>query len=102
MAELHFILFSLFPSFAQRIPWAVRPYEPINLPLGSTLEFQFVTGQHTVYQMPSSTCDFTDSVLIGTEGGTTVLFGEPGTLYFACNIAGHCESGQIIEVTIIG
>ena len=71
---------------------------------------------HNVYLMPSKTafdsCDFTGATDLGSASGVTFQVrvqglapprsttGESSAFYFACQIPGHCQAGQKLEVTV--
>ncbi|KAL7573400.1 hypothetical protein ACA910_006506 [Epithemia clementina (nom. ined.)] len=85
---------------------AALPYESANV--GDTITFLFATGEHNVYIHPSQSCNATNHVLVGTEGGgnTKYTFTESdiGRVVFVCEVEGHCQEdgGQILTVVVTG
>ena len=84
-----------------------------DVAVGSKLSFKYNT-YHNVWLLPSQTafdsCDFSGATELastsagGGEGDVTNLYEaiatESGTLYVACEISGHCQSDQKIEITV--
>ncbi|KAL7573399.1 hypothetical protein ACA910_006505 [Epithemia clementina (nom. ined.)] len=82
--------------------YAALPYE--NAIVGDTITFLFATGEHNVYIHPSQSCDPTNHVLVGTEGGANYTFTDAdiGRVVFVCEVEGHCQedAGQILTVLV--
>merc|ERR1712178_545445 len=70
------------------------------------------TGPHNVYMFPDKAafdaCDFSKAAMIGDQSGTVFDIpntagqheGDIDTLYFACQVTGHCAAGQKIAVSV--
>ena len=81
--------------------------------IGDKLSFKYTT-YHNVYLMPSqeayASCDFSAATELanatygGGEGSIPnkyeAVTTATGTLYFACQIPGHCDGKQKIAVTV--
>jgi hypothetical protein len=70
----------------------------------STIKFVW-SGLHNVYQLADEaafdTCDFSSARLI--SGASPAVINAPpqgGTLYFACNIANHCDQNLKIKIDV--
>ena len=70
--------------------------------------YEFVwTGAHNVYQFNDKqaydTCDFTKAALVGAVSPVVVRKSSSqsgGTMYYGCELSGHCEAGQKVAITI--
>lgn len=78
--------------------------DPIIANVGDTLVFEY-NFQHDVYKMESLSCDFEGSQkLAGNDESPFKLeLTEDliGTHYFSCSTGGHCEMGQLQQVTVV-
>ena len=97
--------------------WSAMPSSPstYEVVIGDKLSFKY-TEYHNVYLMPSqeayASCDFSAATELanatygGGEGSIPnnyeAVTTATGTLYFACQISGHCAAGQKIAVTVAG
>ena len=95
--------------------WSAMPSSPSSykVVIGDKLSFKY-TEYHNVYLMPSpeayESCDFSAATELasatygGGEGDTPnkyeAVTTATGTLYFACQIPGHCAGKQKIAVTV--
>eukprot|EP01001_Neometanema_parovale_P011055 NODE_7295_length_777_cov_44.279817_g7054_i0.p1 GENE.NODE_7295_length_777_cov_44.279817_g7054_i0~~NODE_7295_length_777_cov_44.279817_g7054_i0.p1 ORF type:complete len:188 (+),score=65.55 NODE_7295_length_777_cov_44.279817_g7054_i0:103-666(+) len=88
-----------------------KTYSKLTTATGQAVLFTWTSGTHTVHQFASVTaynaCDFTGATeLKASTVGTTAAPGSytytaaAGTHYFGCATAGHCASGQKIEVQV--
>ena len=65
-------------------------------------------GVHNVYKMPSKAaydaCDFSEAAELAstTQSSYTYKATEARTIYFACEISDHCNSGQKLTLTVTG
>ena len=87
------------------LTWTI-PMAPQDrtLPNGN---YEFVwTGTHNVYAFNDKeaydTCDFTRATLVGAVSPVVVrASSQPtGTMYYGCEVSGHCGAGQKIAITI--
>lgn len=79
-----------------------------TVPCGTTIVFDWSGEVHGVAQIPSLKCpkDPKDYRIIpgGRErigAKATYKTTELGKLYFACQIYGHCQTGQLIQINVI-
>lgn len=95
--------------------WSAMPSSPstYEVVIGDKLSFKYTTF-HNVYLMPSQeayeSCDFSAATELanatygGGEGSIPnkyeAVTTATGTLYFACQIPGHCAGKQKIAVTV--
>ena len=95
--------------------WSAMPSSPstYEVVVGDKLSFKY-TEYHNVYLMPSpeayESCDFSAATELASDsyGGGEGSFPNvyeavttaTGTLYFACQIPGHCGARQKIAVTV--
>ena len=95
--------------------WSAMPSSPstYEVVIGDKLSFKY-SEYHNVYLMPSQeayrSCNFSDATELASDsyGGGEGSFPNvyeavttaTGTLYFACQIAGHCAGKQKIAVTV--
>lgn len=83
--------------------WEITDYPDVTATVGDTVTFEFTTGAHTVHIHPSGDCDTTDAVELGPEAPVTYTFEEAdaGTeIFFACEVPGHCDAGQIVKFIV--
>jgi len=74
--------------------------------VGDTLKFEW-SGPHNVYKMPDATalgnCDFSSATEVcaqaNSDGGSCTANLDALPAYFACEVSGHCSSGQHLTVT---
>ena len=84
------------------LPWKITTYSPITVAEGDIISFEW-EGSHNVAIHPSGTCDMTGSSIVGSTSGDQYTFtsGDVGTeVTFACQVNGHCSSGQILKVAV--
>jgi len=84
------------------LDWIIKTYEDETAMVGDTIQFNY-DPFHNVYIHPSGSCDQSDSLEIGQTSGTTYTFTEEDAgsdVYFACQISGHCDAGQIVKVSV--
>jgi hypothetical protein len=67
-----------------------------GLETGDVLKFTW-SGGHNVYKMASKaafdSCDFTGGTNLGSSSPVSYTV-ESSTVYFACEVGSHCQSGQ--------
>ena len=87
------------------LTWKI-PMTPQDQPL-SDGSYDFVwTGAHNVYKFKDkqayNTCDFTSAVLIGDVSPVMIRESPEftGTVYYGCELSGHCDAGQKVAITI--
>ncbi|XP_010942621.1 mavicyanin [Elaeis guineensis] len=71
--------------------------------VGDSLLFNFATGAHTVTGVSSSdynSCSSSNAISSVTNGPATIELNTTGTRYYICAIAGHCNLGMKLEVTV--
>jgi hypothetical protein len=80
----------------------------VSVVAGDTLTFEYPLGSHTVFLVPTEVafenCDFAGAVQV-PDGFPTkyTVKSTDSTLYFVCNIPGHClQGGQKVKVTTQG
>uniref|UniRef100_A0ACD5XUR7 Uncharacterized protein n=1 Tax=Avena sativa TaxID=4498 RepID=A0ACD5XUR7_AVESA len=76
-----------------------------NFTAGDTLAFNYVPGQHDVYQVTQDafrTCEPTARQIVrGWASGSDVAdLAAPGDYYFICNVTGHCLGGMKFTVAV--
>lgn len=84
------------------IAWAIQPYEDETASPGDTITFTF--AGHNVFIHPSGDCTEDGAITVGLTSPATYTFTEAdvgSSLFFACDIGGHCESGQHITVNVV-
>lgn len=97
------------PNFWSSIPASPSSYV---VQVGDAISFEYGSF-HNVYvfnsQAAYESCDFSSAVELASAsrgGGASLpnLFvavaTTPGTLYIACQVAGHCMSGQKVTITV--
>ena len=57
-------------------------------------------GNHNVFLHPTGTCDAAGATEVGSSSGAVYTFTEAGSFTFACEVGGHCGSGQILTFTV--
>eukprot|EP00549_Striatella_unipunctata_P002663 CAMPEP_0118709134 /NCGR_PEP_ID=MMETSP0800-20121206/22411_1 /TAXON_ID=210618 ORGANISM="Striatella unipunctata, Strain CCMP2910" /NCGR_SAMPLE_ID=MMETSP0800 /ASSEMBLY_ACC=CAM_ASM_000638 /LENGTH=115 /DNA_ID=CAMNT_0006612679 /DNA_START=118 /DNA_END=465 /DNA_ORIENTATION=- len=59
-------------------------------------------GFHDVHIHPSFTCAQAGRKMVGASSGASYSFTEAdvGEVVFACDVGSHCETGQIMRVTV--
>lgn len=82
--------------------WRVMAYDDIEAQVGDTLVFNYPNGGHTVWQVNDRECNFDGGVEVGGLDDSPVMvdLDDPGMLFFACNVPGHCPAGMLFSVTV--
>ena len=77
--------------------------EPIEIAVGSTIEFEWFGKGHSLWQFPNAAayeaCDFSGATEISNEGPAQVFFDTARRNYFGCHVGSHCLLGQKVVVT---
>ncbi|CAK0757897.1 hypothetical protein CVIRNUC_002578 [Coccomyxa viridis] len=89
-------------------PWTVgMTYPEVNITAGQSVDFKW-PGRHGVYMLMDDTCpDHFDTngpnILspIKVNGDYTTPPLSKGTYTYACQVPGHCEDGQIVQVNVL-
>ena len=84
------------------IQWTIQQYEDTTAQVGDTITFTWASG-HNVYIHPSGSCDTGGAILVGETSPATYTFTADDVdedLFFVCAIAGHCDAGQTITVSV--
>eukprot|EP00980_Cylindrotheca_fusiformis_P003073 scaffold713_cov131-Cylindrotheca_fusiformis.AAC.31 len=71
---------------------------------GDTVTFTY-GANHNVYIHPTENCSETGAILVGAQGAGSASYtfnvSEVNTtVFFACDFAQHCESGQFVRFTV--
>ncbi|BDA41105.1 hypothetical protein COCOBI_01-7600 [Coccomyxa sp. Obi] len=82
-------------------------YPDVKLSPGGTVTFVW-PGSHGVYQIPNGTCPdefapgngLTELSPVVRNGKYTTPGLSAGTYWYACQVPGHCPSGQIVNVIV--
>jgi len=85
------------------LTWTVQTYDDATAKVGDTVTFDFSGTDHNVFIHPSGSCDETDAIEVGTSGPVSYTFVEADAgkdMFFACDVGGHCEAGQIVKFTV--
>ncbi|KAM3286816.1 mavicyanin [Capsicum chacoense] len=73
--------------------------------VGDTLVFRYNPGLHSVVELegesPYKSCDISSTVNSLSGGNDVVKLNKPGTRYFACGTAGHCDQGMKLKITTV-
>ncbi|XP_019161593.1 PREDICTED: mavicyanin [Ipomoea nil] len=73
--------------------------------VGDQLVFRYNPGLHSVVELGSESayksCDTSSPVNSFSGGNDVVKLNKPGSRYFACGTAGHCEQGMKLKVTTL-
>lgn len=100
-------------SYAQTettVAWTAGFNDPnartMTAAVGDTLKFTW-SGPHNVYKLPDATalenCDFSSATEVcaqaNSDGGSCTATINALPAYFACEVSGHCTSGQHLTVT---
>ncbi|KAL6647883.1 hypothetical protein ACP70R_015324 [Stipagrostis hirtigluma subsp. patula] len=73
--------------------------------VGDTLVFKYTQGKHTVTEVDGQT--FRECYRLGnkigewTSGNDAVALDKPGTRWFFCSVADHCELGLKLVVNVV-
>lgn len=66
--------------------------------------FNYMSGLHDVWALPTSACDFSANgakLLSPTTQSTyQAKLDKPGNYYFGCSINGHCQAGMLLRVSV--
>jgi hypothetical protein len=84
------------------IEWTIQDYEPITAQSGDTITFTW-EGSHNAFIHPTGTCDGEGAIEVGSTSPAQYTFtdADVGTsLFFACQVGGHCDAGQQIIVDV--
>ena len=88
--------------------WALKSYSPLNITANETVVFEWSGITHSVFELPDeaafAACDFSNALELlprASSGNLTLSEFEPGvTLFFACNVPGHCQLGMKLEINV--
>ncbi|KAM0907289.1 hypothetical protein ACQ4PT_016231 [Festuca glaucescens] len=90
--------------------WTIGPNylawsQKYNFTAGDTLAFNYVPGQHDVYQVTQDafrTCEPAagQTLRMWASGQDVAGLAAPGDYYFLCNITGHCLGGMKFTVAV--
>ncbi|CAN4079111.1 unnamed protein product [Withania somnifera] len=73
--------------------------------VGDTLVFRYNPGLHSVVEVEGETsyksCDISSAVNSMSAGNDVVKLNKPGTRYFACGTAGHCDQGMKLKIITV-
>jgi len=79
-------------------------FPPITADVGDTIVFRWVKGQHAVVELPDE-AKYTTCARLAMESRAgpqdtpfNFVVPRPGTFFFGCPVANHCELGQKIRV----
>jgi hypothetical protein len=85
--------------------WDFIPNPPLDVKVGDTLAFTWLSGLHDIYIHPTLDCDETGAIALyapATEGGSSAytFLAEDASpdgndMFFACDIVGHCDGGNM-------
>ncbi|KAG0488429.1 hypothetical protein HPP92_006997 [Vanilla planifolia] len=77
--------------------------EQYRFSTGDVLVFSYVKGQHNVYHVMEEafrSCNTTKGVIkTYASGNDRIELSNATTLYFICNIKGHCQGGMRLRIT---
>ncbi|CAN1823047.1 Uclacyanin 1 [Linum perenne] len=72
--------------------------------VGDQLVFKYSSGLHSVVELGSESayksCDLGSSLNSMSTGNDVVKLDKPGTRYFACGTAGHCDQGMKVKIKV--
>lgn len=74
----------------------------VSIAVGDSLVFNW-SGLHNVNLHPTGTCDEAGATLVAPSSMTATASWTAtaaGTFVFACDMGDHCESGQVVTVTV--
>mmetsp|Transcript_15873 Transcript_15873/g.31603 ORF Transcript_15873/g.31603 Transcript_15873/m.31603 type:complete len:194 (-) Transcript_15873:149-730(-) len=104
--SLLLLLASSSTVVASDVDWIIPDGDaltPLSVSVGDSLTFTW-NGYHNVLIHPTGTCEETGAKELGgpSDSGVEYTFTaeDVGTVTFACDIGEHCESGQILVVTV--
>ncbi|CAM6091302.1 unnamed protein product [Calypogeia fissa] len=84
--------------------WTIQRYGHMTLKRGDTLVFNYRRGLHNVMQVTKgvfNSCRVTSRpISTFVSGEDFVKLNTPGTYYFICGVAGHCNAGMKVAVTV--
>ena len=84
------------------IQWSIQAYDDVTAQVGDTITFTWSSG-HNVYIQPSGTCQADGAILVGETPPAIYTFSAEDLgqdLFFVCGVAGHCDAGQTITVSV--
>ena len=102
-------LFAKSSAKSINIEWTIpqseeAKYKDTNVQVGDKVNFLWTeVFPHNVYIHPTGDCGQDNRVFVGNDlEDTSYIFKEEdvGDLFFACDIPGHCNAGQIIKFTV--
>ncbi|GMH30688.1 hypothetical protein Nepgr_032531 [Nepenthes gracilis] len=73
--------------------------------VGDTLQFNFLTGQHTVAEVSEAAydeCNTGNTISLTIAGPAAITIDSAGTHYYICTVDQHCSFGQKLSVTATG
>ncbi len=88
----------------ETIQWSLgKSYPDRTVEAGDPVTFEYRSGIHDVWSMSGPACDFVGATRVDESGASnyTVQLSEPGTYYYACSTAGHCDAGQKITIQVV-
>jgi len=95
-------------AIRHEITWTI-PMNPQTLSVNVNDEGVFTwVGTHNVYQSATKAdfdaCSRVGGTMLATSAVNThsITFTQAGTYYYICEIAGHCDAGQKLAVTVGG
>ena len=79
--------------------------EPMAITANTENKLKFAwTGNHNVYKMASKTafdaCDFTGATKVGTSTSPVLAIMGAETVWYACEVNGHCAAKQKLQVSV--
>jgi len=80
----------------------LEDFELRRAKVGDTIIFEWV-GVHNVFIHPSGSCSENGRILVGSVSGeSSYVFTkeDEGKVVFTCDIGGHCEAGQLLEIMV--
>jgi uncharacterized cupredoxin-like copper-binding protein len=88
--------------------WKIQDYSPLTILAGESLSFSW-DGFHSLHQVDEATyesCDINADPLyvwaipsVDTSVQLTNL--QPGNYFFICSVAGHCDAGMKVAMTVL-
>ncbi|MQL74591.1 hypothetical protein Taro_006982 [Colocasia esculenta] len=72
--------------------------------VGDTLEFKYVKGQHNVLNVTGpdfQSCTVSTTSLLRDSGADVITLKAAGKKWYLCGVAGHCQRGQKLVITVL-
>ncbi|XP_038689959.1 mavicyanin-like [Tripterygium wilfordii] len=72
--------------------------------VGDTIVFEYETMFDNVKQVRENdfrTCNVSSPMVTYFSGSDSVTLNRPTNLYFTCDVPGHCEAGQKVEIRVL-